>query len=80
MTSTDSDNEAIVSMAEAQAICCEKLRMSEAQFRHELAEHVRGNGGIPWIASPTVVGMRRSVLEALIRDAGLPAARERPND
>lgn len=61
----DSDRE-LVSLAEAQRICRERLGMSGAQFRHELAEHVRGRGGIPWVAAGDAVGVYRTALDALV--------------
>jgi hypothetical protein len=63
------DRGELIPLGEAQSICREKLGMSDAEFRHELAEHVRGSGGIPWVASETAVGVYRAALEQLVRDA-----------
>jgi len=70
----------LVPLDEAQRICREKLGMSEARFRHELAEHVRGNGGIPWAATEASVGVLRGAMEDLLRRAELPPEEERSDD
>ena len=72
----------LVPLGEAERVCREKLGMSAAQFRRELAEHVRGNGGLPWVADVDVVGVRRSGLEQLLRRANAVDAaheQEKPN-
>ena len=65
--------------AEAERVCCEKTGMSPAEFRHELAEHVRGNGGIPWVATETAVGVHRSALEQLVRNGEILPGGEASN-
>jgi len=83
------DRGELVPLGEAQSICREKLGMSDAEFRHELAEHVRGSGGIPWVASETAVGVYRAALEQLVslhsealdeRDAGASRNEEMLDD
>jgi hypothetical protein len=70
----------LVPLGEAERTCREKLGMTEARFRHELAEHVRGRGGIPWSADVDAVGVYRSDLEQLIRRAEAAAEQETSND
>ena len=69
MNEHQDDRGDLVPLGEAESICREKLGMSDAEFRHQLAEHVRGKGGIPWAAGETAVGVYRAALERLVRDA-----------
>ena len=57
----------LVPLGQAEQICREKLGMSAARFRHELAEHVRGPGGIPWVARETAAGVHKAALDEFIR-------------
>jgi|GEM_PF-3449540 len=69
----------LVSLGEAERLCCRGLGMTPAAFRHELAEHVRGRGGIPWIATETEAGVYRSVLDALL-DAAPASTKEKTDE
>ena len=62
----------LVPLAEAQRICFERLGMTPAQFRHELAEYMRGSGGIPWLLTEEAGGVRRSVLDAFLTEKEQP--------
>ncbi|MGB2820051.1 MAG: hypothetical protein WBF17_03660 [Phycisphaerae bacterium] len=80
MNEHQDDQGEIVPLGEARSICREELGMSDAEFRHELAEHVRGNGGIPWVATETTVGVYRAALRQFVRDARTSPEEEMPND
>ena len=80
MNEESSDGCELVPLAEAERLCCEKLGMTAAQFRHELAEHVRGHGGIPWVATDEAAGVYRSVLDRLVGRADAPEPQEMPNE
>jgi hypothetical protein len=68
MTETDDACAELLPLPEAERICRDRLGMTQAEFRHELAEHVRGGGGIPWVATETAAGVHRAALEALLGD------------
>ena len=74
------DRGELVPLGEAESICREKLGMSDTELRHQLAEHVRGKGGIPWAAGETAVGVYRAALERLVRDAEAPPNEEMLDD
>ena len=80
MNQDRSDAQELVSLAEAERICREKLGMSAARFLHELAEHVRGSGGIAWVADVDVVGVRRGDLDEFCRRADAGPDRETQDD
>ena len=65
---------------EAERMCREKAGMSAAQFRHELAKHVLGNGGMAWVATATTIGVYRSAVEQLLLRRGTSFVEERDND
>ena len=67
MSEGHASSDGLVPLGEAERICREQAGMSEAQFRHELAEYVRGNGGLAWVATETAQGVRRPALDELIR-------------
>lgn len=64
MTDTPQEPRELVPLSEAQRLCGQKLGMSALRFWHELAEHARGRGGIPWHADAGAVGVPRAALEA----------------
>ena len=57
----------LVPLGQAERICREQAGMSPAEFRHELAEHVRGNGGLGWVATTASLGVCRAALDGLVR-------------
>ena len=72
MADPHNDTPELVPLGEAERLCGERLSMSPAQFRHQLAEHVRSRGGIPWLADVDAVGVRRDALEAFLHQAAPP--------
>lgn len=80
MDDSQVDRPALVPLGEAERICGDRIGMSEARFRHELASYVRGKGGIPWVVRETEAGIFPSVLERLLGAAESPPAEEQPND
>ncbi|HUS91427.1 MAG TPA: hypothetical protein VM695_06225 [Phycisphaerae bacterium] len=76
MTQDPANPDQLVPLDEAERLCHERAGMSAAQFRHELAEHVRGNGGLAWVATATKLGVCRTALEERLRQRTNPPPRE----
>ena len=80
MTKNQDGPQELISLGEAERECRERLGMSPAEFRHALAEHVRGAGGIPWIATEAAVGGCRDALDQFARKARMPDDKETSDD
>lgn len=71
---TPQPGEELVTLAEAQRLCRQKLGWSARRFRQALAENVRSGQGIPWQATETAAGVSRQALDALMQ------GEEKPNE
>jgi len=70
----------LVPLGEAERICRRRAGLSAAQFRHELAEYLRGNGGLAWVATEAELGVRRAALDELLRRRARPPKDEDHHD
>ena len=75
MTDSSEGARELVPLDQAQRLCRQKLGMCALRFWHELAEHARGRGGIPWHADAGAVGVPRGALEARLAAAD-PSSKE----
>ena len=78
MTCPDDKDDLLVPLAEAERRLRAEGGMSRRQVRHLLAEHVRGGEGIPWVATPTAVGVMRPVLEEMLARPKTELPKETP--
>ena len=80
MTDANEPQDDLVPLGEAERLCKERLGMSADEFRHELAEHVRGSGGLPWAATETAAGVHRGALDALLEAGREPHTTENTDE
>ncbi len=80
MTGAHDGQDLLVPLAEAERRLCAEGGMSRRRVRHLLAEHARGRGGIPWVATPTAVGVMRPVLEDMLARATSGTGEEIPDE
>ena len=69
MSQLPAKDDDLVPLGEAERLCRETLGMSPERFRHELAEHVRCERGLPWVAGETAAGVSTADLDAFLRNS-----------